>query len=102
MCFLSAALSIYLQSVTVMYLSTTTAIIIIILVICYFSQTNPKPQLCIIKVGCASIRKQRMCQREKSVLEESIPWEVRLLKDYCNSTTDLDTVSVAWGSDIGL
>lgn len=29
----------------------------------------------------------------ESLLEESIPWEVRLLKEYCNSTVDLDTVS---------
>lgn len=27
------------------------------------------------------------------LLEESIPWEVRLLKEYCNSTADLDSVS---------
>ena len=29
----------------------------------------------------------------ESLLEESIPWEVRLLKDYLKSTADLDSVS---------
>lgn len=31
---------------------------------------------------------------EGFLLEESIPWEVRLLKEYCNSTFDLDSVSI--------
>lgn len=27
------------------------------------------------------------------LLEEDIPWEVRLIKEYCKSTADLDCVS---------
>lgn len=31
---------------------------------------------------------------ELSVLDESIPWEVKLLNEYCDSTANLDAVSV--------
>ena len=27
------------------------------------------------------------------LLEEDMPWEVRLIKEYCKSTADLDSVS---------
>ena len=29
----------------------------------------------------------------ESLLEESIPWEVKLLEGYCNTKADLDSVS---------
>ncbi len=31
-------------------------------------------------------------EEEQSLLEESVPWEVRLLKDFCNSREDVDSV----------
>lgn len=41
---------------------------------------------------------RRMSEGNECLLEESIPWEVRLLKEYCNSTADLDSVSKLVGS----
>ena len=34
-----------------------------------------------------------MSEETEGLLEESVPWEVRLLKGYCNSAVDLDSVS---------
>lgn len=34
-----------------------------------------------------------MAEEKASLLEESVPWEVKLLEDYCRSKADLESVS---------